>query len=565
MEQQASALLNTLSGIVGNKQVLTSQDDKSFYTTGFRVGQGEALAVIIPESLSALWQVLQHCVAAEVIILMQASNTGITGGSTPDGNDYDRPIIIISTRRLKGIQVIDDGQQVIAYPGSTLTELEDILRPLQREPHSVIGSSCIGASVIGGLCNNSGGSLIRRGPAFTEKSLYAQISEQGEISLVNHLGIELGETPEEILQNLEAKQFTTGDIDTWQGKIWADDYAEKLRDTDSATPARFNGDPHYLHDSAGCAGKIIVFAARLATFPASKGTETYYIGTNDEKVLIALRRYLLTKLDQLPIQAEYIHANTFDMTLRYAKHMILAIRQLGPQSIPGMMAKKAKWDVRVKNIKCLPRNLTDRLIQGFNQITPPLVAKRILDYRRRYPHHLLIKADSEQAAQMTALLNTFFSDQQGDYFICDKNEAQDAFLIRFAVGGAAISYCDYLGIDPNERLIAFDAAFRRNDEQWLFDLPAHLQDQIQADSCCGHFFCLVNHQDYILKPGVDGKQFKQEVIDYIEQRGARYPAEHNVGHLYAAKEDYQQHWRELDPTNSCNPGIGKTSRRKFWQ
>lgn len=75
----------------------------------------------------------------------------------------------------------------------------------------------------------------------------------------------------------------------------------------------------------------------------------------------------------------------------------------------------------------------------------------------------------------------------------------------------------------------------------------------------------MNHQDYILKPGVDGKQFKQQVIDYIEQRGARYPAEHNVGHLYSAKEDYQQHWRALDPTNSCNPGIGKTSRRKFWQ
>ena len=565
MDSQASPFLHALSEIVGNKHVLTSPDDKSFYTTGFRVGQGDALAVILPQSLSALWQVLTRCVAEDVIILMQASNTGITGGSTPDGNDYDRPVVIISTRHLKGIQVIDEGQQVIAYPGSTLTELEDTLRPLQREPHSVIGSSCIGASVIGGLCNNSGGSLIRRGPAFTEKSLYAQITEQGEITLINHLGINLGETPEEILRNLESKQFSTGDAEGWQGKIWADDYAEKLRDTESASPARFNGDPHYLHDGAGCAGKIIVFAARLATFPASPSTETWYIGANDEKTLIGLRRFLLNHLDTLPIQAEYIHANAFDMTLRYAKHMILAIRQLGPQSIPGLMARKAKWDVKVKKSKCLPKNLTDRLIQGFNQITPPLVAKRILDYRRRFEHHLMIKGEGEQAAQLTALLDQFFAEHQGEYFVCDQKEAQDAFLIRFAVGGAAISYCDYLGIDPNERLIAFDAAFRRNDDQWLFDLPAELRAQIQADSCCGHFFCLVNHQDYILKPGVDGKKFKQAVIDYIEQRGARYPAEHNVGHLYAAKDDYQQHWRKLDPTNTCNPGIGKTSRRKFWQ
>ncbi|MCZ3019064.1 D-lactate dehydrogenase, partial [Acinetobacter baumannii] len=86
-----------------------------------------------------------------------------------------------------------------------------------REPHSVIGSSCIGASVIGGICNNSGGSLIRRGPAFTEKSLYAAIDEQGQLQLINHLGIELGETPEEILGNLVSKHYTTGDAADWQG------------------------------------------------------------------------------------------------------------------------------------------------------------------------------------------------------------------------------------------------------------------------------------------------------------------------------------------------------------
>jgi D-lactate dehydrogenase (quinone) len=31
-----------------------------------------------------------------LIVLSQASNTGLTGGSTPDGDDYDRDIVIIS-------------------------------------------------------------------------------------------------------------------------------------------------------------------------------------------------------------------------------------------------------------------------------------------------------------------------------------------------------------------------------------------------------------------------------------------------------------------------------------
>jgi D-lactate dehydrogenase len=121
------------------------------FTRGYRFGSGEAAAVVRPGSLVELWRALNACVEAGVIIICQASNTGLTGGSTPDG-DYDRPVIIISTRRLGGIQIIRDGAQVVCMPGSTLYELERQLRPMGRAPHSEIGSSCIGASVIGGLC-----------------------------------------------------------------------------------------------------------------------------------------------------------------------------------------------------------------------------------------------------------------------------------------------------------------------------------------------------------------------------------------------------------------------------
>ena len=93
-------------------------------------------------------------------------------------------------------------------PGSTLNELENQLKPFGREPHSVIGSSCIGASVIGGICNNSGGALVQRGPAYTEMALFAQLNEKGELELKNHLGIDLGTTPEEILTNLQEKTLS---------------------------------------------------------------------------------------------------------------------------------------------------------------------------------------------------------------------------------------------------------------------------------------------------------------------------------------------------------------------
>lgn len=559
-----SGVITRLEQLLGKEQVLTSEDSKAYYTKGFRVGGGNALAVAIPQTLMQLWQVLQACVACDTIILMQAANTGVTGGSTPDGEDYDREVVIISTRKLKGVQVIDQARQVLAFPGSTLTELEKALLPHGKEPHSVIGSSCIGASVIGGICNNSGGSLIRRGPAFTEKSLFARINADGSLQLVNHLGIELGSTPEEMIANLESQQFTTGTAPDWEGKIWADDYAAILRNVDADTPTRYNGNVQYLHDSSGSAGKIAVFAVRLSTFDASDRTRTFYIGTNDETELVALRRYLLEGLSELPLQAEYIHRDAFDLTVRYAKHMYWAINRFGPEALPQLMANKAKWDIRVKNLKILPANFVDKVLQFANNVTPKGVAPRILDYRERFEHHLMIKAEARHADELQRLLHTFFSNRSGQYFACDAREERDAFLVRFGVGGCTISYCDYKGINTDRRLVAFDVALRRNDTEWRIKLPQALQDQVQEDSCCGHFFCFVNHQDYILKPGVDALAFKHDVLEYLDRRGAKYPAEHNVGHLYHASCEHESHMRQLDPTNSCNPGIGKTSKKKFW-
>jgi hypothetical protein len=63
-----------------------------------------------------------------------------------------------------------------------------------------------------GVCNNSGGTLVRRGPAYTELSLYAQIDAEGRLALVNDLGIRLGDTPEEILTRLENADYTPADM-----------------------------------------------------------------------------------------------------------------------------------------------------------------------------------------------------------------------------------------------------------------------------------------------------------------------------------------------------------------
>ncbi len=121
--QDNSRLLTGLKRIVGDKHVLTSPSATQRFRKGFRFGDGPALAVVRPATLVEQWRVLGLCAAAGKIVIMQAANTGLTGGSTPDGADYDREIVIINTLRIDKIHLLDGGRQVVCLPGATLFEL----------------------------------------------------------------------------------------------------------------------------------------------------------------------------------------------------------------------------------------------------------------------------------------------------------------------------------------------------------------------------------------------------------------------------------------------------------
>ena len=267
--------IDELAAEVPDMRVLREMHQIKRFTEGIRFGQGPALAVFEPASLLAFWKILKAAVAADCIVICQAANTGITGGSTPDGDDYDREIVIISTLKLDTCLPLCDAQQALVYAGGTLYRLEQMLAPFGKNPHSVIGSSCIGASVIGGICNNSGGSLVKRGPAYTELALFARLTGQGELELVNHLGIELGETPEEILGNLDAGRFDL-ETATLDGGLASDpEYIERVREINEPTPSRFNADQRRLHEASGSAGKLAVFAVRVDTFDKPKAEQVF--------------------------------------------------------------------------------------------------------------------------------------------------------------------------------------------------------------------------------------------------------------------------------------------------
>ncbi|MHC3916434.1 D-lactate dehydrogenase [Alcaligenes nematophilus] len=558
----AADLLQQLRSIVGNPHVLTDDRSTRRYRKGHRTGEGKVLAVVRPGTLLEQWRSLRAAVAADCIVIMQAANTGLTGGSTPDGDDYDRDIVLMNTMRLQGIQVINDGQQVVCLPGATLDRLEQTLAPLEREPHSVIGSSCIGASVLGGVCNNSGGALVRRGPAYTELTLYAQVLDDGTLQLVNHLGINLGDTPEEILSRLEQGKYSVADIINDPERKASDPrYADDVRDVDAQTPARFNADPSRLYEASGSAGKLCIFAVRLDTFPKEAST-VFYIGTNDPDELTAVRRHLLTELPRLPIAGEYIHRTAYDIGEQYGKDTFLLIDRFGTAKVPSAFAMKSRVDGFFERFGW--RGVTDRVIQAIMNRLPSHLPPRMREWRDRFEHHLLLRVSNDTAqATREFLSQQFEGSQQGAYFECDAEEGRKAFLHRFAIAGAAIRYRE-AHPDSVEDIVALDIALRRNDKEWVEQLPDDMEKDIVHKLYYGHFLCHVFHQDYIVKKGVVPLDMEHRMWKLLDERRAEYPAEHNVGHLYIAKPALAGFYRELDPTNTFNPGIGHTSRRKWW-
>ncbi|MEO6247501.1 MAG: D-lactate dehydrogenase [Sphingomicrobium sp.] len=556
-------LVGHLRALVGRRFVVTAAGRAAAYAQGYRTGGGPVALVVRPGSLVELWRVFKACIAADHIVIAQAANTSLTGGSTPNGV-YDRPVVIINTLRIRGVFPIRGGAQVICLAGSTLNDLERVLSPLGREPHSVIGSSCIGASVIGGVCNNSGGALVQRGPAYTEYALFAHVDAYGEVHLVNHLGLKLGDDAEAALRRLEEKRFSEDDIaDDGHAASAAVDYADIVRAIDEPSPARFNADPRRLFEASGSAGKVLVFAVRLDTFARPDHAATFYIGTNDTAELTELRRRFLSGARSLPVSGEYIHREAFDVAARYGKDTVLAIRTLGTERLPWLFWIKDRIDRLAAATRLLPRQPSDRLLQFCAKLLPQHLPSRMRDFRDRYEHHLILKVADRGVGEARSLLDAMFPSASGAAFECERGEAQQAMLHRFAVAGGAVRY---RAIHPKRvgAIVAIDVALPRNEGDWFEKLPQDIEAQLVGKLYYGHFFCHVFHQDYLVRTGVDPVALEHRILQLLDARGAEYPAEHNVGHLYLAKPVLADHYCRLDPANCLNPGIGGMDRSRHY-
>lgn len=561
---KSEAAIKALVRILGRSHVLTSARSTAPYVHGNRFGTGDVLAVLRPGSLADIWRALQVCVDNNFIVIPQAANTGLTGGSGPGDQSYDREIVIISTTRIKEIYLINDAREAVCLAGSTLYELEDALAEFHREPHSVIGSTSIGASVIGGISNNSGGSQVRKGPAYTEHAAYARVNQDGKLELLNHLGIDLGNDPVHILDRLQRGDWTPSDVTPPPEDSRCTEYANHVRKI-VPSPARYNADPHFLYEASGSAGKIMTFAARVRTFPKDEDTTTFYIGTNSPASLENLRRLFLRSGEQLPISGEYMGRGAFDLAEEYGRDTFMGLKYAGTSQVRHLFALKGWANGVLSRFPFLGETPADSISQKAFSLLPSQIPKRMMDFRDRFEHYLLVEVSESERQQTQEMLMEFFREKnsEGAFFVCDKNEAKSAMLIRFGAASAMTRYFN-MNRESSSDMITFDVALRRDDIDWLETLPPEVTEKLSVSSYYGHFFCHVMHQDHVAKKGVDPVELKKQMMSLLEERGAVIPAEHNYGRLYHLPPELEAHFKELDPCNIFNPGIGKSSPHKNW-
>jgi len=176
---------------------------------------------------------------------------------------------------------------------------------------------------------------------------------------------------------------------------------------------------------------------------------------------------------------------------------------------------------------------------------------------------MILKMSDGGIEEARQYLKTLFPSEHGNCFECSAGEGDKASLHRFVVAGAAIRY-HALNRRTVEDIVALDIALRRDDQDWMETLPPDIDSAIIHKVYYGHFFCHVFHQDYIIRNGHHIGRLKREICKLLDARGARYPAEHNFGHLYEAPAPVVEHYKILDPRNCLNSGIGGTSKKAYW-
>lgn len=555
-------LLNELRQVVGSQHVLVDSQT-TIWTKGARIGQGHAVAVVQPGSLSEALNVVKSCVAKGIAVLPQGANTGLTGGSVPR-DEAERDFVVVNMRRLTKMLPLDEGRRVLAFSGAGIYDLSQTCAKLGRESHSVLGSVFLNPSVGGGVALGSGGTQIRKGPAFTERLLYVRVDENQQVQLVNTLGLQLDDksnnNDEALLELLQEATEPLALDPTCTLESHDADYKRRVCELDGHV-SRWNADTRGC-EAVRSEGKVLILASIHSTFPQPRRSVTYWIACVDIARAQQLRRLCLESPDDLPSSLEYMNGASFDIIDRAGRGLCAVIRLFGIGS-----ALLRMWQLKT-SIEAIPLpwfdRLPDKLIYWTNPLLPRTLSSQLNNYGQRFDHHLLLTIeDFGDGAydRLIAKVDEFTRSAPAgsvEAHICSAEEAAAVKFFRFAAAPAFKTFCVGRGLTP----LSVDYALPKNYE----DVP-ELQGVtgIEQRMRYSHFGCAVVHEDIAFRDEEDVDRKKLTIKNAIEKLGGALPAEHGHGMEYHAPPETLARWQATDPTNSFNPGVGQSTSRPRWQ
>lgn len=184
-DQSPHDLHARLARIVGGDHVIVDAELIEPYVVDWtRRWRGSAIAVVRPGSTDEVAEIVRACVSAGVPMQVQGGNTGLVAGSIPG---IEEPAVVISTRRLRRLDPVDDvAGQVTVGAGVTLGDLQRHARSAGWE-YGVDLAARDSATIGGTVATNAGGiRVIAHGMTRAQVAGIEAVLPTGEI--VEHLG-----------------------------------------------------------------------------------------------------------------------------------------------------------------------------------------------------------------------------------------------------------------------------------------------------------------------------------------------------------------------------------------
>jgi len=151
-------MLEKLTAIVGEANVLTSSEDQTKYVTDWPgKNTGKALAVARPANTEEVSKVMKLAFEMETPVFPQSGNTGVAGGSIPDQSGE---AIVLSLERMNTIRDISpSARTIVAEAGCVLETVHNTVEEIGLFFPLSFGAK--GSCMIGGnLATNAGGSNV---------------------------------------------------------------------------------------------------------------------------------------------------------------------------------------------------------------------------------------------------------------------------------------------------------------------------------------------------------------------------------------------------------------------